>query len=245
MNVGNVWEYVDFMGETSQVWVAGPVDRPNGKTYMEYLGTPNAPLTGLFRIDDDFKVWKYREYADVCDSEYVRYDLALPDSTFWTQCFYPQIFGLDFPCLSKTFDWAYFRLQVEAPTKEFCGVLIDTFSNDTSYCESFFFSRDWLAHGVGLTYLMAEAGTPQYLNGAIIDGTQYGHVTGKARAITPSSGTDKTTMGIWLRAVFTSIGWKPVNIHRFEKWCWLDSNGDKQRGMLDREGVAIIIVKTA
>jgi hypothetical protein len=55
---------------------------------------------------------------DSCNEENIVYDLSLPDSTPFIECFMEYPNG-DFPALLRTFDWNYLSLGLIIKTKQF------------------------------------------------------------------------------------------------------------------------------
>ena len=178
MHIGDVWEYeVELLPpETYQVRITGDTLMPNGKTYFVFKAAGYFNYNEYLRMDDSLRVFIYGGFTlpSSCNQENLAYDLSLPDSTLFIECFreYPE--G-NFPALLATFDWYYSYLELTFSTKQFWGVNVDSITNDTSW-GSIFYTENLLAKGIGRAFSQPEAGSPDRLVGAIIDGVQYGHV---------------------------------------------------------------------
>lgn len=176
MHIGDFWEYEieGFPPEYYQVRITGDTLMPNGKSYFVFKYSGN--YTSYLRMDDSLRVFIYggATLPDSCDQENLVYDLSLPDSTLFIECFreYPE--G-NFPALLSTFDWYYPYLGLNLPTKKFWGAYVDSVTNDTLWT-SIFYTENWLAKGIGRAFSQPEAGSPERLVGAIIDSIQYGYV---------------------------------------------------------------------
>lgn len=189
MQVGNLWEYYQDDGIRYyfyQVKVIGDTVMPNGLQYKvfwdstQFLGS-GEPRLHFYRIDSSMNVWEYvSENAYMsCNGEYQIFKLNLPDRTIWKDCRHPFAWinsGTNFPCLARTEIIGYWLLGVIKTTKVFCGAIIDTVNNDTSFCGSFYYVTNWLAKDIGRTW-MAGGGASLRLKGAIINGYQYGSIT--------------------------------------------------------------------
>ena len=178
MHIGDVWEYeVELLPpETYQVRITGDTLMPNGKTYFVFKAAGYFNYNEYLRMDDSLRVFIYGGFTlpSSCNQENLAYELSLPDSTLFIECFreYPE--G-NFPALLATFDWYYSYLELTFSTKQFWGVNVDSITNDTSW-GSIFYTENLLAKGIGRAFSQPEAGSPDRLLGAIIDGVQYGHV---------------------------------------------------------------------
>lgn len=176
MHIGDVWEYEveGFPPEYYQVRITGDTLMPNGETYFVFKYNGN--YTSYFRMDDSLKVFIYGGLTlpSSCNQENLVYDLSLPDSTQFIECFreYPE--G-NFPALFSTFDWYYSYLGLTLSTKQFWGTYVDSITNDTLWW-SIFYTENWLAEGIGRAFSRPEAGSPERIVGAIIDSVQYGYV---------------------------------------------------------------------
>jgi hypothetical protein len=178
MHIGDIWEYeVELLPpETYQVRITGDTLMPNGKTYFVFKAAGYFSYNEYLRMDDSLRVFIYGGFTlpSSCNQENLAYNLSLPDSTLFIECFreYPE--G-NFPALLGTFDWYYSYLELTFSTKQFWGAYVDSVKNDTSW-GSIFYREDWLAKGIGRAFSQPEAGSPERLLGAIIDGVQYGYV---------------------------------------------------------------------
>ncbi|MCH9029036.1 MAG: T9SS type A sorting domain-containing protein [Bacteroidetes bacterium] len=183
LEIGNYWEYRDNLFETWTIEAIKDTIMPNGKTYTVLKDSTSWSGGTIFyyyyRMDDSMKVWEYvGGRPGNCDSEYLIFDLTLPDSTFWTTCISPNPFPEhNFPCIARTQTRYYSSLNLLTSAKTFCGALVDTIAQDTTYCGSFYYPLYELAKGIGLAYRIAELGNAIFITGAIINGVQYGTIT--------------------------------------------------------------------
>lgn len=180
IGVGDLWQYEAFEYPTvlyTQVEVLGDTIMWNGKTYRIFETTGHYSQTRFFRVDSG-RVYRFYDYPDSCDGEELEFDLTLPDSSIWQPCF---LFYDDLPALFNTTTQFYSRLNVTAPTKLFWAVLI--YDPADTLWGSIPFNATWLAQGIGVTRVEAELAAPQELTGCIIDGVQYGTITGLAEQV--------------------------------------------------------------
>ncbi|NIT99504.1 MAG: hypothetical protein GWN01_00725, partial [Nitrosopumilaceae archaeon] len=117
---GDVWEYeVELIPpEYYQVRITGDTLMPNGETYFVFKAAGYFNYAEYLRIDDTLRVFRHVRginVPDSCNEESIVYDLSLPDSTLFIECFreYPE--G-NFPALLSTFDWYYTYLSLALPT---------------------------------------------------------------------------------------------------------------------------------
>lgn len=181
---GDIWEYEhdDYPSYPRfQVRNVGDTLLLNGRTYFHLQGPEPG---GYYRMDDSLRVFRYSPEYNACpDNEYVVYDLRLSDGEVWSTCLSPV--GSDssivfFIGLDGTATIPYPRLGVSALTKQFCEAQVDTVSSDTSFCplvQQIPYSPRRLAKGFGFVWTQYE-GPGTNLVGAIINGIQYGHITG-------------------------------------------------------------------
>jgi hypothetical protein len=155
---------------------------PNGKIYTVFKDSTDWSGGSIFyyyyRIDDSMKVWEFVDNrSGNCDGEYLKFDLTLPDSTFWTTC---RDLVIDhehnFPALIRTVETYYPTLNFLTKTKVFSGAVIDTISGDTSYGGSFYYLHYELAKGIGFVKLAGELVNTTYITGAIIRGVKHGTI---------------------------------------------------------------------
>jgi hypothetical protein len=134
-------------------------------------------------MDDSLRVFRYSpEYLNCTDSEFVVYDLRVADGNAWPTClpqlqqnWPPAYIGL----FSSQPQVPYPRLGVASDTKLFCQAQIDSVSGDTIFCplvQTIPYSPRKLAKGFGFVWTQYE-GPATNLDGAIINGIQYGHIT--------------------------------------------------------------------
>jgi len=182
MHIGDYWEYLALYtppqpSVRSWMKVAGDSLMPNGKTYRIFVdGVLDPPgITQrdsfYFRIDDSLRVWRYRGIWVECQDsgEIVWYDLKARDSTFWSACYLYSGRGLT---LTDTESYAALNLTLE--TKQFVFVEIDIMQHDTIW-GPVDLGMDYLAKKIGVVKSVG-GGSVSNIQGAIINGVQYGQV---------------------------------------------------------------------
>jgi hypothetical protein len=183
LEVGNYWEYRDHFANLWKIEAIKDSTMPNGKNYVVFKDSTDWIGGGIYyyyyRIDDSMRVWEYVDNnPGSCDKEYLSFDLTLPDSTIWTTCAptnHPDPEN-NFPCIAGTENIYYPAINLLTTSKTFCGAVVDTMSQDTIICGSFYFPVYELAKGIGIGNRWAESGNEIFITGAIIRGVQYGTI---------------------------------------------------------------------
>ncbi len=198
MEIGNIWEYYTFDADGYyyyQVKVIGDTIMPNGKQYRVFWDSlqqwgSGTPRLIFFRMDDSLNVWEYEGPRASCNGEVKRFKLSIPDRTIWRDCkapYWPSDSITNVPCLRNTFYSFIYELNLYTRIKTFCGAVIDTVNNDTSFCGSFYYLLYDLAEGIGITRIIG-GGFGYWINGAIINGIKYGEIMSvKDNTINPSN----------------------------------------------------------
>ena len=185
MQKGNLWQYRYRTSFGGGGWLVNMVSygdtmMPNGLKYNKLITAPYEPRSKYCRIDSSYRIQEYYSFiGDTCGGLYNEmniFRLNEPDSSSWRICYnigenlFPPILRylgvLQYEAFSDIRDIKLFRQYHK---------FYDAPSGDTikQYGATYI-----LMKGVGVYYTEWGESSSATLEGAIIDGVQYGNVVG-------------------------------------------------------------------
>lgn len=180
MQTGNYWEYRhwDDPPKYFSVRILGDTTMSNGNSYKIFYKKKfetGSDFTWYFRVDSN-KVYRFYGDSVSCPNlEYVYYDFNTEDSIAWLVC--APVNGNARSNLWTYYDYGYFHFLNKPNLAKFFED-VDILGNDTIYPSSLSPGPITINQGLGVVWYVIYQDGSYLLQGAIINGVQFGTLTG-------------------------------------------------------------------